>query len=1296
MKKTLLLIGLLFCLLQLSAHLIETGSLEGFLFGVEENCQYDNWVSHIAEGVAIPNYNNYAPYDRQLNGFGDYRTPSTTELNRWGGIIDLFLQGNLDAAQASIDTYEFPYQALQFNDTDSGKTFYMLREIPNWDYYDDNGTIELDDDEHGAFDYGWGIYIFCPEDARPVIVNMPHPNDDYMTPAVGFDAFMACDASFYMVAGAGREVKWTNVGNYQNAKSISDPSRNNNHPFTVAYKKFCDYVRQEFNHRELSLQVHAYDYDLHIGYANCQLSAGNGRDCINLPTRDQSSFRNDLIHRAGHLVHPANSIGIHTDVYLNDFYAVNNRYFPVNFDDGEHQYLVNDHIDLPGYNQNVQMVYSVNGMNDYDQFDPFFHIEMDELPNCYEQNVTNYKWFHGWDENTGTWDYANRFTIPRLFYNVWVRDMAALMDDIFEMDDELVPPTPQMLGVVNSSMYHVTLSWERSDGFDFDSYEILYATSPIDLEAENYTIYDRDSKAILASQECERVDVTSLQSGRSYYFRIRARDKNGNYSDLSNEVTSIPAPANITAFTAHGMGESNRLFWGVGAGYNFQGFKLFRKEDSGEYVLIDNYVDNPLLASGSYNYEYWDMDLTNGTKYTYYISMVDNQGVEHVHNHPTPAVPQVMHDLKIENLGAGLSDTAQFSHNPYATDAKDDYWDTTKSNPSGNYVWVSFWEQYWGNSGTHCQRNVREGFDVNNEIKSWIVRVRSSQTGVPLHLSVPTAFRGEKIFIYDNGTGNWHNVGQSPYEFTVSNTNARTMTLYWGDLQPITQFTYMNNQVLQGGSNLAINWSHQMPFLLDYANLYVKSSTDSLMLYENIPVETTNYSWQVPTSLSMDRAKFYIEAVGVDGVSNIYESSYTHTIVPYTNVYMPPVGWNAIANPFTSQSWSVSSVLGDESLAYLYDDGFEEADTIPFGAGRFVFASDPTEQVISGRIQKNQYDVNLEPGWNLVANPHLCGYDLSSLQFVIDNNAFKFSQLLSYKLVSRAIFVYRDNQWQATEYIEPYESFFIKSLVNDGRTVKLRFHPNYDAPEVSLPNPFWSIKASVNFGEKDSIILGAHPMASMRYNFFLDLPKPPAHELFTNARLFIDKRDALGYDEQELYSKFYTKFPVGESDMVFEIALQISEAGEYEFEFEKDIPEGWTAFISFEGQIERAIRDLPITFSFDEAGEHLGQIIVYNYPVSNEDLVIPPVALLKAYPNPFNPDVNISFSLSEPMDCTVKIYNLKGQRVANLHKGVMAAGNHILNWNGKDSSGRSVASGVYFARVETPKQAKSIKMILMK
>ncbi|HUI11489.1 MAG TPA: carboxypeptidase regulatory-like domain-containing protein [Bacteroidota bacterium] len=70
------------------------------------------------------------------------------------------------------------------------------------------------------------------------------------------------------------------------------------------------------------------------------------------------------------------------------------------------------------------------------------------------------------------------------------------------------------------------------------------------------------------------------------------------------------------------------------------------------------------------------------------------------------------------------------------------------------------------------------------------------------------------------------------------------------------------------------------------------------------------------------------------------------------------------------------------------------------------------------------------------------------------------------------------------------------------------------------------------------------------------------------------------------------------------------------------------------------------------------------------------------YPNPFNPTTTISFSVPVASGVTIRVYSILGQEVATLVDGPFAAGSHTAIWNGRDSAGRVVASGVYFYRME--------------
>jgi hypothetical protein len=96
MKKNEFILFILIIATSLFSVIEETESLQNFLYGDAPNCEYDNWMSHIVEGIADPGYNLYAPWDVQSEGFGAYEIPTENDLFGWGLIIDEFLLRNLD------------------------------------------------------------------------------------------------------------------------------------------------------------------------------------------------------------------------------------------------------------------------------------------------------------------------------------------------------------------------------------------------------------------------------------------------------------------------------------------------------------------------------------------------------------------------------------------------------------------------------------------------------------------------------------------------------------------------------------------------------------------------------------------------------------------------------------------------------------------------------------------------------------------------------------------------------------------------------------------------------------------------------------------------------------------------------------------------------------------------------------------------------------------------------------------------------------------------------------------------
>jgi len=98
-----------------------------------------------------------------------------------------------------------------------------------------------------------------------------------------------------------------------------------------------------------------------------------------------------------------------------------------------------------------------------------------------------------------------------------------------------------------------------------------------------------------------------------------------------------------------------------------------------------------------------------------------------------------------------------------------------------------------------------------------------------------------------------------------------------------------------------------------------------------------------------------------------------------------------------------------------------------------------------------------------------------------------------------------------------------------------------------------------------------------------------------------------------------------------------------------------------------------------------------------DDTIIPESFTLSNYPNPFNPETTIRFTLPEAAEVTVMIYDITGALIRTLKENDQySAGAHRIVWDGMDSAGRSAASGVYLYRLQSEHFTKTKRCVLMK
>ena len=86
--------------------------------------------------------------------------------------------------------------------------------------------------------------------------------------------------------------------------------------------------------------------------------------------------------------------------------------------------------------------------------------------------------------------------------------------------------------------------------------------------------------------------------------------------------------------------------------------------------------------------------------------------------------------------------------------------------------------------------------------------------------------------------------------------------------------------------------------------------------------------------------------------------------------------------------------------------------------------------------------------------------------------------------------------------------------------------------------------------------------------------------------------------------------------------------------------------------------------------------------------------MLRAAPNPFNPQTVLAFSLAREGEVTLEIFDVRGARLAQLAEGTFAAGANEVRWDGRDGTGRSLSSGTYLARLSANGMVATTKLVL--
>ena len=1264
---------LIFCF-QLSAVVQESASLKDFLYGETDQTAYDNFQSHVIEGVDH-NINDHAPYDPHTDGFGTFTVPTDADTLNWAQLIQFFLDENLQAADSLILELNLPYEIVEFNDTDVNRNYIMLRELVDTTYVDTNSTDGYI--ERGSFNKGWGLYIFNPNSFYDNIITTPHPSDDFITIPISCYAFQELNAKYWLISNTSREAAHSGT-NFTNGASLSDPTRNACHPYNTTYKAIANKVRQETGKREFCVQIHSYDWDNTGPHRPIELSMGPFNDKTSLPTRDFSSQHRDLVNFTDEIVVQANSVGLHNQIRVEDYYCINNGTDPIYFYGENQDYPIDSQIWLEGYHHNVQMRYTNDGYNDYEVFDPFFHIEMHELPYVYATNDSTYRWFY---EQTGP-SFKSRFDKMFVFYAPWVDALDDAMTYYNRRNDYQTPDAPQLTQLSTQP----EISWTQADCYDFETYRIFYSDSTItDPPDSTVSFIDRNSMEVLAQPTFNSYtdEVVSL-IGK--YVRVQTVDQNDHESDLSNEIIVVSSNVNISQFNMAAGDNGVTVSWTTTSQTNNSGFLLKRSEYPFDQTqtLFSYISDLAMLGynqAGTRNYSVTDHSADEGGIYKYSLYSHNNAlnaDVPLYLNQEINIVP--FYNLVLDR--DGVTEECTFGMNFFAGDDYSDEFDETTS------LWnrpqyIVFTSPPMPNS---YETMIHNTFDPAESWKEWPVKIKN-QSGVDgevylNQLPVPLQ-QGGRLFMTD---------GTDCINLLTDTLSVPTgidgdyYTMYWGNIAPSITQDMNITKYYHVGDTLTLNWSSDRQYMIKKHYITVRDTVGTQILIDSLQADAISFD-VVPDGT-------YSDSVFITLHSVLYDDEEIAVDFPFiwvyhdTQYYSLEAGTQLVNVANFNSNLNINSTLSDMVHFFSYADStFTQVAAMTHG--NYVVESDQQYQFSEQqpRYADSTNFVTLLQGWNLIGSPFPHDYPVTAIMCHDDDESEPFNTAVSIGSIAGYGL---NNSGFITDHsvMEAGKSYWFYCF-EDSLGLEFTTYPVTDIESIEVPEhkEIEIVVSDMSEEHQDKFIAAHCNNTQETYNNYIDVIYPPDN---------IKEVKAYLYDSDFSYFRKMKPYIV-DITLDTEYNLRIhSPAGDsvklfidnstYTYEY---------SFYIVQDGVQRRIRSGQDLILYNETGT-LDVIFRTQDYVTANDVNTYEFVPLANYPNPFNPETTLNFSIHKPEHVELKVYNIKGQLVKTLVDEKMEPGIHKVIWKGRNNNDRQVSSGVYFVKLKANSNSDIKKMILLK
>ena len=520
----------------------------------------------------------------------------------------------------------------------------------------------------------------------------------------------------------------------------------------------------------------------------------------------------------------------------------------------------------------------------------------------------------------------------------------------------------------------------------------------------------------------------------------------------------------------------------------------------------------------------------------------------------------------------------------------------------------------------------------------------------------------------------------------------------------------MNNNLFQTRTSINIVGVLQDVNGVASANLHLqKGGENEEIILPMVALNDTLYQVTIPDTLvTVNNFRAYISGIDnleITGNSKLfyptllYGSNELNTSIK-NSIYpdgVPSKKWRMISFPGSINDSIISSAKDDDHVFYQWDDSNSEwviPDVIKraeaYWFKHFYDNSIPFKSDSGTAISLQPYKIELKKGWNMIGSPFA-----STVEFEANSN--EVSDLYYFGDSTN-----KDGWSVVLEKMQPWAGYAVHSN-SDTSSITLKPFPNENVNRSSgkKVDQEWTIQFLVKGKNSfdNSTLMGRKEFAFDDIDHSDTPMLPKIEEDGINAALFLN-----GQESKKYSSDFRS---IDAINGVWDLQI-LSEQNVNNIELmARDI-------ISLPEEISIAMLDVQkrIVFTnifsrkiiFDKIGglEYEFKVVVgesgYVDQMIKDLLEVIPnnFSLSKNYPNPFNPITNLDFSIPKRSNVTLRVFNMMGQEVVSLINEKKSYGNYSISWNGLDSKGVNVASGVYFAELRNRDERKITKMLLLK